>query len=76
VGTDVSDEHAASIFRVDVSRVRMRSGYIGSWKEVTQIHQKERGDGGCIWANRNSEQELGKGRNWHNTRQSTELQEL
>jgi hypothetical protein len=35
--TNISEEHAASIFRVDMSRVRMFMGYVG---DQTREHRK------------------------------------
>jgi hypothetical protein len=53
VKTKVSEEHAVSIFRVKVSRVRMKLGYTGQVVSnvVTEVHEGERRQN-LLWANR------------------------
>jgi hypothetical protein len=58
VYTDFQEEHTASIFRVNMSRVRNQVRYKQFTRRVvTRIHIRRRGDRPPIWANRRSELE-------------------
>jgi hypothetical protein len=40
VGANVSEKHAASIVRVEISGPRKLAGYIGRFQGVTQMHEQ------------------------------------